>query len=72
MKRKLSYYMNYLSLDDCDSKKLKKKTNSVHCQTEEKMYTESEIKEMFDNYVSYINNNAYTKNMEPNKWVKSF
>ena len=25
MKRKLSDYMNYLSLDDCDSKKAKKK-----------------------------------------------
>lgn len=72
MKRKLSDYMNSLSLDECNSKKLKKKTNSVYCQTDEKIYTESDIKEMIDNYVNYINTNTYTKKIEPNKWVESF
>lgn len=74
-KRKLSEYMNSLSLDETpttDSRKHKKKMCSVHCQTEEKIYTESDIKEMITNYVTHMNNNQYPKNIEPNIWVKSF
>ena len=74
-KRKLSEYMDSLSLVEDqipDSKKSKKKTCSVHCQTEEKMYTESDIKEMIDNYVNYMNSNQYSKNIEPSTWVESF
>lgn len=76
-KRKLSEYMETLSLDEdeasiLDSKKPKKKTCSVHCQTDEKMYSESDIKEMITNYVNHINSNQYVKNIEPSMWVKSF
>lgn len=74
-KRKLSEYMESLSLDeeqDLHSKKTKKKTCSVHCQTDEKMYSESDIKEMITNYVNHIYSNQYSKIIEPSKWVKSF
>lgn len=74
-KRKLSEYMETLSLDEApifDSKKPKKKTCSVHCQTDEKMYSESDIKEMITNYVNHMNSNQYAKNIEPPTWVKSF
>ena len=74
-KRKLSEYMETLSLDEApilDSKKSKKKTCSVHCQTDEKMYSESDIKEMITNYVNHMNSNQYAKNIEPSMWVKSF
>jgi len=75
LKRKLSEYMDSLSLDEAqilDSKKSKKKTCSVHCQTEEKIYSESDIKEMITNYVNHMNSNQYSKNIEPSTWVKSF
>ena len=74
-KRKLSEYMETLSLDEAallDSKKTKKKMRSVHCQTDEKMYSESDIKEMISNYVNHMNSNQYAKNIEPSTWVKSF
>lgn len=73
-KRKLSEYMDSLTLDEPsvdNSKKIKKQMCSVYCQTEEKIYTESDIKEMIANYISYVNNNQYSK-IEPSKWVKSF
>ena len=74
-KRKLSEYMDSLTLLDepsvGNSKKIKKQMCSVYCQTEEKIYTESDIKEMIANYISYVNNNQYSK-IEPSKWVKSF
>lgn len=75
LKRKLSEYMENLSLDEVpilDSKKTKKKTCSVQCQTDEKMYSESDIKEMITNYVNYMNSNQYSKIIEPSTWVKSF
>lgn len=77
-KRKLSEYMESLSLDEeqeLHSKtrsRTKKKTCSVHCQTDEKMYSESDIKEMISNYVNHIYSNQYSKIIEPSKWVKSF
>ena len=72
LKRKLSEYMDSLTLVEAPlSKKSKKQFCSVHCQTEEKIYTEKDIKEMIANYVNYVNNNQYSK-IEPSTLIESF
>ena len=73
-KRKLSEYMDTLSLDDCPKTNSKKQKTmcSVHCQTEETIYTESDIKEMINNYIKHMDNDKYSKIIETTRWVESF
>jgi hypothetical protein len=77
-KRKLSAYMDTLSLDDAPvergKKKLKPKMCSVHCQTEENIYTESDIKKMIDNYINHYKIDDIDKlmNLKSTHWVESF
>lgn len=78
-KRKLCEYMESLTLVETTEdtttivtvKKSKKQMRSVHCQTEEKIYTESDIKLMLNNYINY-NKNIDSNIIKTNMWVKSF
>ena len=47
---------------------------SVHCQTEENIYTESDIKKMIDNYINHYKIDDIDKlmSLKSTHWVESF